>query len=607
MSVAAFLARCPPFDVLGPDRLERVARSVQIEYFPAGSVILSRSGEPAHFLYLVRAGAVEVLDEERLVDLMDQGSLFGEVSLLSGLGPTATIRAHDDTLCYLIDEDAAREVLGTPKGLAFVTARFRERLAGPRGGGGRPESALVPVGSLVRRPPVTSPPSTTVRDAATLMAREHVSSLLVPVAGGWGILTDRDLRTRVLAAGRSPDTPVEEVMSSPAATVPREASAGDVLLRMLDGGFHHFPVVDPAGEVVGMVTDTDLLGLERQSPFALRAAIERAPDQRAVAERGRELPGIVVGLVESRVDPVHVGQVVALIVDALTRRLVQLGIEELGDPPTAWAWLTTGSGARREQALRSDQDHILVLGDEERSADGYFGTLAARVTAGLEAAGIPRCRGGMMAENEDMRRSLDGWVARFRAWMADPGVEGSVFASILFDYRHVAGPLAVVPQLDDMLRTASEHPTFLRHLSHRALDERPPTGFFRHLVVEARGEHAGTLDVKRRGIMLITELARGFALRAGSVQKETLARLGAAASSGLLDGDLARGLEEAFRLLWELRLEHQVARVRQGLDPDDHVDPGSLGPLSRQEARAAFRIILDAQSVLASELGVLRR
>jgi CBS domain-containing protein len=299
--------------------------------------------------------------------------------------------------------------------------------------------------------------------------------------------------------------------------------------------------------------------------------------------------------------------VVALVVDALTRRLIDLHMAELGDPPTSWAWLAMGSAARREQALRSDQDHVLVLGEEEPSGR-YFGELAWRVTEGLHAAGFPRCHGGMMAANEEMRRSLDRWVERFTGWLADPGVEGSIFASILFDYRHVAGPLEAVPRLDEVIRTAPEHPVFMRHLSRRALDQRPPTGFFRHLVVEAKGEHAGTLDVKHRGIMLITELARAFAMNAGSVEKGTPARLRAASGSasgpGPLDEETAVGLEESFRRLWGLRLGHHAARVRAGLEPDDHLDPGSLGMLSRQEMREAFRIIGHAQKLLAADLGV---
>jgi len=85
MQVGPFLARHPPFDSVVPEELERVARSVQIEFFPAGTTILRQAGEPARFLYVVRTGAVELLDEGRVLDLLGEGEAFGHPSLLSGL------------------------------------------------------------------------------------------------------------------------------------------------------------------------------------------------------------------------------------------------------------------------------------------------------------------------------------------------------------------------------------------------------------------------------------------------------------------------------------------------------------------------------------------
>jgi len=147
----------------------------------------------------------------------------------------------------------------------------------------------------------------------------------------------------------------------------------------------------------------------------------------------------------------------------------------------------------------------------------------------------------------------------------------------------------------------------MRHLAHATVDLRPPTGFLRDLVVEARGDHAGTLDVKHGGITLITNLARTYAVGSGFTENRTLRRLRDAAASGRIDRETRAGLEEAFRLLWQIRLEHQVAQVKDGREPDDFVDPRSLGPLTRQGLREAFRLIDKAQRALAAELGLRGR
>jgi CBS domain-containing protein len=612
VDVAGFLGRYPPFDSMDADGLDGVAAVVEIEHFAPGVTILQQAGRPAEFLYVIRKGAVEILDDGNLIDLMGEGESFGAWSMLAGFGPTASVRAHEDTLCYLIPREVAFDLLGSGAGLAHVMSSLRRRLERvPEG----PEDRSQPdryrkVGTLVRRPLVTCEPGDTVSSAAALMARERVSCLLVSTGPGtWGILTDRDLRSRVIAERRGPDTPVAEVMTSPAVTVRSDVLAGEVLMYMLEDGYHHVPVAEN-GRVIGVVTDTDLMGLGLHTPFALKSAIERSRSRDEMVEIARTLPEVVAALVEASADPVDVGHVVGFAIDAMTRKLLDLGVDRFGDPPIPWAWLALGSAARQEQALHTDQDHALVYDQQDRSiedVDPYFGDLAGFVTDGLEASGIPRCVDDAMAANGALRKSVDGWLAAFHEWMVEPGVHGSELLSIVFDYRRVAGPLDAETPLDGALRTAPSQPMFLRHLSHRALDRKPPTGFFRDLVVEGKGEHAGRLDVKHGGITIIGNLARAYAIGKGLTEKRTIARLEAAAAAGRIDEEARDELIEAFRFLWGVRLEHQVRRYRAGAPPDDFIDPAELGQVTRQGLKEAFRIIARAQKALATEIGVSLR
>jgi CBS domain-containing protein len=609
MDVASFLRRHPPFDALDDDRLARVVSAVEIEHFPPGAVVLLQAGAPATHLYVVRKGEVEIVDDGRVIDQVGEGEVFGMWSLLGHVAPSATVRATEDTLCYLVPAEVAEDVLETGAGVAFVAASVRRRISAIE----RSTTAEVdpgryrPVGSLVRRPPVTCEPDMAISAAAELMARERVSSLLVPSAetGTTGILTDRDLRTRVVAERRGGDTPVREVMTPRVETVPIDAMAGEVLLRMLERGFHHFPVADPSGRIVGVVTDTDLMGIGRDTPFALMSAIDRAPGPDAVAEALRGLPRVVAALVDASADPVDVGHVVGFSIDAATRRLLKLTTAELGEAPAAWAWLALGSAARQEQALRTDQDHAIAF-EGDAAAAPFLARLADAVTSGLEAGGIPRCRADAMATNAAMRLPLDAWVRRFEAWMREPSPTGSEQLSIVFDYRRAAGALDAEPVLDDAMRVAVDRPLFLRHLYRRALDEKPPTGFVRDLVVE-KGEHAGTVDVKHGGIVIVTNLARAHAVGSGVTAKRTIDRLRGAETAGAIDAETREGLEEAFRFLWEVRLRHHVQRIRAGLEPDDFVDPHELGSVARQGLKEAFRIVLRAQRALALEAGLSTR
>lgn len=611
MDIAGFLGRFAPFDTLSPVQLQEVARSVEIEHLPAGTVVLRQGGEPASHLYVVRKGAVELVDRDRMIDLLGEGEIFGQFSILASAGPSVTVRAHEDTLCYLIPAETADEVLETSAGRAFVIDSMRRRIrsASERDTDG-PDLRLGPVGSLIRREPVTVDGSATVAEAAALMASEHVSSLLIPMRDAWGIVTDRDLRSRVVATRGSYDTPVEDVATFPAKTLAGDTSAAEALLRMLADGVHHYPVTSADGRLVGMVTDTDLMGLTRHTPFALRAALERAGTPEAVAEVARGLPDVVVAMVDARADPIDVGRVVALTIDSMTSRLLQLGMRDRGEPPCPWAWLALGSAARHEQALKTDQDHALAYepeGADPDDIDPYFAALAEFVVAGLEAGGIPRCQGDAMAIHPGLRKPIGDWVSMFVRWMDASDAQTSILASIGYDYRQVAGPLDAEPVLDAALRRARDHPQFLRHLGRRSLDMKPPTGFFGNLVVDHAGDHVGRLDVKHGGITIVNNLARAYAMQTGVAAKGTPTRLAAASAADGLESSMAQELGEAFHFLWDVRLHHQVDQVRAGELPDDFVDPATLDSFTRSGLKEAFRVIARAQRTVATELGVSLR
>jgi CBS domain-containing protein len=423
-----------------------------------------------------------------------------------------------------------------------------------------------------------------------------------------GILTDRDLRSRVVALGRALDDPVSDVMTATARTIPGSAMVGEAILAMLEGGFHHVPVTDATGGVIGVITDTDVIGLGRDSPFLLKRAIEDAPDAGSAIAIAVELPRVVRSMVRAGVDPVDIGYAVSLMTDSLTVRFVDLAMNELGSAPAPWAWLALGSEARREQGLHSDQDHAIAYDPPGRQEiDPYFASLAGTVTANLEAAGIPRCRGEVMATERPLRRPLDHWVQAFRGWMSDVGMVGSFQASILFDYRRVAGTLDAEIPLNEVLREAPHHPGFAAHLAHRALDLRPPLGAFDRLVTERRGPHAGTLDIKHRGLLIVTGFARALTIGRGIIERSTISRIRRLRDGDGLDGALLADVEDAFRFLWGVRLRHQADEAIRGADPDDHIDPRKLGSVTRPALREAFRVIERAQRALALELGLRPR
>ena len=611
VDIPSFLRMYPPFDELDDEQLADVVRHTHIEFYPAGAVIVQRAAAPSEFLYVVRKGLVHAVDGEQVADVLGEGEFFGFVSIFTGLEAAFTIRAIEDTICYLIDREIATEVMTTRRGLAFLAGSLRRRevsvLEGPERVTADPWAA--PVSSLVLREPLTIRADTTVQEAARLMTEERISSVFVAGNGETGIFTDRDLRAKLVAAGRGPETPIGELMSAPLISVPPGTSAGEVLTLMYERGIHHMPVVADGGELVGIVTDTDLMGLEQWKPVALKSELERAPDDAAAIEVASRLPEMLVKLVEADVEPLDVAHAVAVTNDTLTTRLLELGIEELGEPPCPWAWLALGSQARQEQGLATDQDNAFAVECDEADfaeVDRYFARLTAYVNDRIERAGIPKCRAGVVASNPEWRGTLRAWEERFRGWIREPARTGRAFVGIAFDFRRVTGPLDVEPTLDEVIRGAAKEDQFVRQLATLAVATQPPVGILTDAIADPTGDRVAALDVKEAGISPITNLARVLAVEAGIAETGTLRRLRDAAARGHLSDETHAGLAEAFDLLWQIRVETHARAVERGVAPDNRVHPAWLGPLTRQALRDAFRMIDGAQDRLAAGLGIRR-
>jgi len=596
---AAFLALHAPFDSLDAAELATIAASVKLRTYRTGEVALVEDGKPAQAFYVIRDGSMELVHEEEVIDILEPGEGFGHPSLLTGLAPAFTIRAHEDSSCYLLPREPALSVLGRPAGAGFVARTLRERLT--RTGHvvhGLPELATVRVGDLVSRPLRSCEPYTTIRHAAETMTEHNLSAILVPDGERLTILTDADVRAKVVAGDLNPENPVSRV-TAPAVTVPADRLAVDAVVDMLNAGVEHLVVVDQPRRVIGILSSADLIGLETHSPFALRHALLHAADEEELAKVAARLPRLFLNLLDAGVAPADVGRVLSLQLDSLTTRLIDFSIWRHGPAPSAWAWIVLGSAARRELTLGSDQENALAFASGSGpGVDEYFTRFGEEVTAGLSRCGFQPDPNDVVAGNRLWRMSEAAWRQVFADCLEAPDRSRLIRATVAFDFRHGGGGLEIVSPLVQILRAAPDHPDFVRRLARTATDFTPPLGFRRALVVERAGKESGKLDIKRGGILPIVNLARFHALANGITISATLDRLVAAREAGSLEDDVAASLIEALAIVSRIRLQHQAAKVDSGEPPDNLIAPDQLPPISRLELREAFRSVAQAQKRL---------
>ena len=608
--VAEFLRAHPPFDALPAAEVARVAGSAEIEFHREATTIFSQDAEPVHHVRMIRSGAVELIHDGGVLDLLGPGELFGHTSMLSGLPAGFTARAHEDTLCYRIGEDVALPILARPETVGFVA---RSLLGSPRpaatDAGARAvqpmrDPAHHPVGTLIRGEPVVVGPDTSIREAARRMSETGATAVVVELRDGLGILTDRDLRTRVVAAGVPGDAPVSAAMTAPAYVVAPDRLGGGVLLEMLDRGVRHFPVLSARGEVIGVIADIDLIAVETRNSFYVRRLVAGADTLAELSAATAQINPMIVALHDSRLAATSISAIYSVVLDAITRRLVELAIADLGEPGSPFALLALGSHARRESVPSSDLDSAIVwYGDADPATiRPQLQAIGSRVVAGAAACGFRPDAHGINAGDERVVRSAESWRRVARSWMGDPTQEQAlILVSVFVDSRPVWG-ISSGPPVAGEFELAPQHPALLRLLARYALSYRPPTGFLRGLVVEHSGERRGQLDLKHGGIIPIVDLARWAAMSAGVTSTSTEERLRAARHAGTLAGEHVQSLIDAYELIVGLRIEHQIEQLTRGEPPDDYIAPAVLSPLTRSYLKESFRAIAAAQKHVAAGL-----
>jgi CBS domain-containing protein len=594
-----FLGRQSPYDRLERPDLERLVRTIEVEFFPADTWIVVEGGETLDHLWVVRTGSVGILDRGRVVDVLEPGDTFGHISLLSGLRPALAVRSIEDTICYRMSDP--RQVLEHPELLQFShynTLVARERLIAAGGATAQFDRDI----TVAMRPAEWCSPNETVRQVALRLTENHQSALLVEIDGTYGIVTDDDFRREVATGRVGIDEPISAIASIPAIAVPVGTTVWTTYLDMVERGIQRMVVTDSGGRPVGVAGLMDMIGSDIHHPLVVRTAITRAQTLDELSAATALILPTLIDLHDADMSSRQLGAIHATVVESAIRRLVELTANEVS-LPASHTWMLLGSHARHEPLPRSDLDTAFAwkpaVGDET-DADAIRSQLA-RVLAHLEPLGFEPCPHDANAYYPLFGRSMDAWGRAAKTWAADPAEPGYlILASAILDARPITNP-ELTDQLHRRLLSRLRSDEFLRALLRFALTEKPPAGFVRGFVVERFGERHGQLDLKRAGLRPIVSLARALALRAGNVSGTTLERLDRAAAANLLSPEEAETLKSVFLLCYDLLLDADIRAARSGESAAGLLVTGDLDPLRRRYLRDGFRAIDRIQDRLGAD------
>jgi CBS domain-containing protein len=593
-----FLAACSPFNELADASLDTLPAQLTIRYLRRGSAFPPQE-DGDNSGWLLRSGAVDFRDSNgQLLDKLAEGDLYtGQCDWLADSRQQTGV-ISEDALLYEIPCDLLKQLcLSSQEFNQHLTADLRQRLqqaAAPR------DTSLLTLkaGDLIQREPVTVSADTSLQAMARAMTEHNVSSVMVMDGDRLaGIITDSDLRRRCVADNLPVTTPVRNIMTTELTTVDRETPLFQAIMLMTRLQVHHLPVMD-GNHLLGMLSSADVTRQQSSNPAFISTDIYRAESIDELATISTRLPELQLQLANSSATALHIGEAVSSITDAFAERLLQLGEEKYGPPPVPYVWLAGGSQARQEQTCHSDQDNAMIISDDMQPEHvDYFAQLAQFVSDGLNACGYIYCPGEAMASNPEWCQPLQVWQQYFSRWIGSPEPKSLMLSSIFFDLRPVFGDSSLFDQLQtEVLAQTQKSSIFIAYTAANALTHRPPLGIFKNLVLIHDEEHDRTLDIKHRGIVPVTDIARTLALAHGLRAVNTTDRLRAAIDTGGVSQAMGANLIDALEYIASLRIAHQARQIRRGEKPDNYLPPDNLSELERRHLKDAFSVIADMQN-----------
>jgi CBS domain-containing protein len=586
--VEDFLNTSAPFDVLDKEQKLELVKHTELVYLTADNVGDLQKGDAS--LYLIQNGQFSVQDSDAPLRHLSEGDYFGYVNIMENRNFPLSISVDSPGLVYCFKASAVAPLFDLPVIRHFFDGLRNNALQNHAISDTNSMWLYKGLEDVINKSPVSVDVETSITAAAQLMTTQKVSSLLVTREDKLiGIITDRDLRSRVVAASLDIHLPVSHIMTPNPAQIMGNRTLFDALALMTERNIHHLPVVDQQTLVpLGMVTASDIIRHQRGNVLFIIGELSKAENLYELTRLSWQLPHYFSAHAKKAGDYDIAGKILSQATDIMTRKLIGFFQQANGKAPMMFAWLVYGSQAREDQTMGSDQDNGLLLAQRPNKAQAeYFAKMAEYVCNGLAKCGIKLCDGNIMASNPDLRLSLDEAIEEAKRWVKAPTKDAIMHFNIFLDVRCAAGDVSLFKQLQRKRAPLMQQNMFLAALTRNSNEISVPLSMFQKFIYEKGRKEKDVIDLKTRAVALINNIARIYALADGVTLPNTLARLEALSSNSQLSKRDATNLRDIWLFLNRLRWRHQL----ENKVTDNRVSISSLSSIEKHQLKAAFKAI----------------
>ena len=586
--VEDFLNTSAPFDVLDKEQKLELVKHTELIYLTADNVGDLQKGKSS--LFLIQNGQFSVQDSDAPLRHLSEGDYFGYTNIMEKRNFSLSISVDSPGLVYCFEASAVTPLFELPAIRNFFDGLRNNALQNHAISDSNSMWLYKGLEDVINKSPVSVDVETSITVAAQIMTNQKVSSLLVTQEDKLiGIITDRDLRSRVVAASLDIHLPVSHIMTPNPAQIMGNRTLFDALALMTERNIHHLPVIDQQTLVpLGMVTASDIIRHQRGNVLFIIGELSKAENLYELTRLSWQLPHYFSAHAKKAGDYDIAGKILSQATDIMTRKLIGFFQQANGKAPMMFAWLVYGSQAREDQTMGSDQDNGLLLAERPSETQAeYFAKMADYVCNGLAKCGIKLCDGNIMASNPKLRLSLEEAIEEAKRWVKAPTKDAIMHFNIFLDVRCAAGDISLFKQLQRQRAPLMQQNMFLAALTRNSNEISVPLSMFQKFIYEKGRKEKDVIDLKTRAVALINNIARIYALADGVTLPNTLARLDALSENSQLSKKDATNLRDIWLFLNRLRWRHQL----ENKVTDNRVSVSSLSSIEKHQLKAAFKAI----------------
>lgn len=591
--VTDFLQQSGPFDMLDIEQLHDIARHSHIIYLAAENQE-EMLATHKNSLYLIQSGQFSIKDCDGALKHLSDGDYFGYAALLDNVNYKLNVTVESPGLVLCMPKEWFDKAMTHPKISQFFNAAKDDVLQHDAVTDSNSMWLHKPLFEVAETLPITISQTDSIQSAGALMSEMHISSVLIIENNKlMGIITDRDLRNRVVAVGLNMQLPVKQIMTENPAYLTKNKTLFDAVCLMNEKSINHLPVLDEITNVpMGMITATDIFKQQRSNVLFVISDISKANNLYELTRCSWQLPHYFASSAKRPGDFDIVGKVLSQATDVMTRKLITFFQQQNGQAPMPYCWLVYGSQAREDQTMGSDQDNSLLLAEEPNEEQAaYFEKMAQYVCLGLGKCGIKLCDGNIMASNPKLRNSLRESIQQSKSWVREPTPEAMLSFNIFLDARAAAGDASLFVRLQDERKKLFQQSMFLAALARQANEGSVPLSMFQKFVFAKDRKEKDSIDLKHTAIAIINNLVRIHALASGITIPATVARLDALPADCGVSSEDIKNLRDIWLFLNRLRWRHQLNNKVQ----DNFIRVSDLSSIEKHQLKAAFQAIHRAQ------------